>query len=93
MNLDAITKSEVLHLAHDLVEDFNRRYTALIRRILEQGKAEGVFLVNDFELTATVLSVGVLGLLLNTAGQAQFDLIERQIEVVGELLMNGLRKR
>jgi AcrR family transcriptional regulator len=93
VNLDAITKSEVLHLAHDLVEDFNRRYTALIRRILEQGKAEGVFLVNDFELTATVLSVGVLGLLLNTAGQAQFDLIERQIEVVGELLMNGLRKR
>ena len=93
VNLDAITKSEVLHLAQGLVEDFDRRYTALMGRILEQGEAEGVFLVKDFELTATVLSVGVLGLLLNTAGQAKFDLIERQIEVLGELLMNGLRTR
>lgn len=93
VNLDAMTKSEVLHLTQDLVDDFNLRYATLIRRILEQGKAEGVFLVKDLELTATVLSVGVLGLLLNTAGQAQFDLIERQIELLGELLMNGLRTR
>jgi AcrR family transcriptional regulator len=93
VNLDAITKSEVLHLVQDLVEDFNRRYTLLIRRILEQGKAEGDFQVNDFEPTATVLSVGVMSLLMNTAGQTQFDLIERRIEELGELIMNGLRKR
>lgn len=93
VNLDAMTKSEVLHLTQDLVEDFHRRYTTLIRRILEQGKTEGIFQVNDLELTATVLSVGFLGLLMNTAGQAQFDLLERRIEELGELLMYGLRKR
>jgi len=92
-NLDAMTKSEVLHLTQDLVEEANRRYTVLIRRVLEEGQTKGAFLVKDLEATATVLSVGFLGLLLNTAGNAQFDLIERQIENLGDLIMNGLRKR
>ena len=92
-NLDAMAKSEVLHLTEDLVENANHRFTVLIQEVLEEGQATGVFQVKDMETTAMVLSVGVLGLLVNTAGKAQFDLIERQIQEFGNLVMNGLKKR
>lgn len=92
-NLDAMAKSEVLHLTEDLVENANRRFTLLIQEVLKEGQATGVFQVKDMESTAMVLSVGVLGLLVNTAGKAQFDLIERQIQELGNLVINGLRKR
>jgi AcrR family transcriptional regulator len=93
MNLDLMTKSEVLHIAQDLVEDFHRRYTALIRRVLEEGKVAGVFQIRDLDLASAALSIGFMGLLLNTAGKAQFDLIDQRIEELAELIMTGLSKR
>ncbi|HWQ08310.1 MAG TPA: TetR/AcrR family transcriptional regulator [Holophaga sp.] len=93
LDLDATTKSEVLHLAQDLVEDYQRRYTAFMLEVLEEGQSKGVFRIKHPETTALVLSVGIVGLLVNTAGQTQFDLLEQQIDEIGELLMNGLRRR
>jgi AcrR family transcriptional regulator len=93
MNLDLMTKSEVLHIAQDLVEDFHRRYTALIRSVLEEGKVGGFFQIKDLDLASTALSIGFMGLLLNTAGKAQFDLIDQRIDELAELIMAGLSKR
>jgi AcrR family transcriptional regulator len=93
VNLDALTKSEVLHLTQDVVERFHSRYTVLIRRILEQGKASGQFEIKDLDVASMALSVGFMGLLVNTAGKDQFDLIDQRIEDLADLLMTGLCKR
>ena len=93
VNLDAMTKSEVLHFTQDLVESFHSKYTALIRRILEQGRSEGIFEIKDLEVASTAFSVGFMGLLFNTAGKAQFDLVYQRIDELAELLITGLRKR
>ena len=86
-------KQEVVALASDLIKDFDRRYKVLIRKIISDGVEQGVFHVNDVELAVAALSSGAVGLITTVAGEAEYEIIERRIEELGELLMNGLRKR
>lgn len=90
VNLDAMTRSEVLHMSQDIVEDFRRRYTIFIKCILEQGKTEGIFAIKDPDLTSTAISAGFMGLFFNTADKEHFKSIVLRIDELIEILLNGL---
>jgi AcrR family transcriptional regulator len=92
-NLDAMTRSKVLHLTEDIVEHANHHYTSLIQEVLEEGQNHGVFQIKHMELAAVVLSEGVIGLLLNSVGESRFDLIEGNLEDLAEMFLNGVRSR
>lgn len=92
-NLDAMTRSEVLHMTADIVDHANRCYTSLIKEILVEGRDEGSFQIKNMELAAVILSEGFIGLLVNSAGESRFDLIEQNLEDIGMLIINGIRVR
>lgn len=93
LNLSVDVKPELLALASDLIKDFDRKYKVLIRNIISEGIEQGVFHVEDIDLTVTVLSNGVIGLVTTMAGEAEYELVNQQIVKIGGVLMNGLRRR
>ena len=86
LNLSGDVKPELLALASDLIKDFDRRYKVMIRNVISDGIDQGVFQVGDIDMTVTVLSSGVIGLVTTMAGEAEYDLVERQIDKIGEVL-------
>lgn len=86
-------RSQLMEISNDFVNDFNARYSKLIGRILSEGCKQGVFMVDDLEVTASLLSTGVWGILLNTVNQTPAIATEVWLDEWGKLLMNGLKAR
>jgi AcrR family transcriptional regulator len=93
LDLNKITRSEMLVMGNDFADKFTRRYKALIKSILSEGIQEGVFYAEDVELTASVLSSAVFGYIMNTLNVDLTELNETWIDEVGKLLMYGLKTR
>ena len=93
LNLDMRVRSQLMMIAGEIVDEFDRRHKALVRKILLEGKKQGVFHVDDIEMTSTFLSNGVWGLILNTVDHGKMELTEAWVDELGKLLMNGLKKR
>jgi AcrR family transcriptional regulator len=92
-NLDRKGKSQLMAFAEDFVDVFTKRHKALVKEILIEGEKKGVFHMGDLEMTATFLSSGVWGLLLNIVELGKIDLTEDWIDELGKLLLHGLMKR
>lgn len=90
---DRKTRSQVMEISAEFVSDFNARYRALVKQVLSEGSAQGVFDVENLDVTTALLSTGVWSILLNHVSQDRSDITEAWLDEWGKLLMNGLRKR
>jgi len=93
LDLDRRVRSQLMELAEEFVSDFDTRYRALVKKILVAGSDQGVFHVENAEVTATILSIGVWGILLSTVNQGKSETTEVWLDEWGKLLMDGLKKR
>lgn len=95
LNFTVNTKPEIMLLAGDIRKEFDQKIREQVRAILSDGLNRGVFAIanEDFELFVSVLSNGLLGLVITVIGESEHRQIEEQIEKVGRLLIEGLRKR
>lgn len=92
-NPDRRAQSRVMELAGEFVNSFSTRYTALVKKILIEGTEKGVFHVENLEATAAALSSGIWGILLSTIHQVKGEATEARLDVWGDLLINGLKRR
>ena len=93
INMDKNTMTQMASLAKDLINQFQGGYQILIRKILLEGKKTGVFQVDDIDLWALFLSVGLMGLIENENTQEQILKDDKIVDKVSKLLLNGLLKR
>ena len=93
LNMDNNTMTQMVSLARDLINKFQKGYQKLTRKILLEGKKAGVFQVDDIDLWALFLSVGLLELLENENTQEQILKDDKIVEKMGKLLLNGLLTR
>jgi AcrR family transcriptional regulator len=93
INMDKNTMNQMASLAKDLINKFQEGYQNLIRKILLEGKKTGVFQVDDIDLWALFLSVGLMGLIENENTQEQILKDDKIVDKVSKLLLNGLLKR
>lgn len=90
---DRKVRSQIVEISDEFVSEFNARYRLLVRHILSEGCAQGIFHVDDLDVTAGLLSTGVYSILLYHVNQVRSDITEAWLDEWGKLLMNGLRKR
>jgi TetR/AcrR family transcriptional regulator, fatty acid metabolism regulator protein len=93
LNMDKNTMTQVVSLAKDLVNKFQEGYQNLTRKILLEGKKTGVFHVDDIDLWALFLSVGLMGLIVNENTQERILKDDKIVEKMSKLLLNGLLTR
>jgi AcrR family transcriptional regulator len=93
LNMDKNTMTQMVSLARDLINKFQEEYQKLTRKILLEGKKAGVFQVDNIDLWALFLSVGLLGLIENENTQEQILKDDKIVEKVSKLLLNGLLTR
>ena len=93
LNMDNNTMTQMVSLARDLINKFQEEYQKLTRKILFEGKKAGVFQVDNIDLWALFLSVGLLGLIENENTQEQILKDDKIVEKVSKLLLNGLLTR
>ena len=93
INMDKNTMTQMVSLAKELINKFQERYQNLIRKILLEGKQTGIFQVDDVDIWALFLSVGLMGLIENENSQEQMLNDEKIVDKVSKLLLNGLLKR
>jgi AcrR family transcriptional regulator len=93
LNMDKNTMTQMVSLARDLINKFQKGYQNLIRKILLEGKKSGVFQVDNIDLWALFLSVGLLGLIENENTQEQILKDDKIVEKMSKLLLNGLLTR
>lgn len=93
INMDKNTMTQMVSLAKELINKFQERYQNLIRKILLEGKKTGIFQVDDVDLWALFLSVGLMGLIENENSQEQILKDDKIVDKVSKLLLNGLLKR
>ena len=93
LNMDNNTMTQMVSLARDLINKFQQQYQILTRKILLEGKKSGVFQVDNIDLWALFLSVGLLGLIENENTQEQILKDDKIVEKVSRLLLNGLLTR
>lgn len=93
LNMDNNTMTQMVSLARDLINKFEEEYQKLTRKILLEGKKAGVFQVDDIDLWALFLSVGLMELLENENTQEQILKDDKIVEKMGKLLLNGLLTR
>ena len=93
INTDKNTMTQMISLAKDLINKFQKQYQNLIRKILLEGKKTGIFQVDDVDLWALFLSVGLMGLIENENSQEQILKDDKIVDKVSKLLLNGLLKR
>ena len=93
LNMDNNTMTQMVSLARDLINKFQEKYQKLTRKILLEGKKAGVFQVDNIDLWALFLSVGLLGLIENENTQEQILKDDKIVEKVSKLLLNGLLTR
>jgi len=90
LNMDKNTMTQMVSLARDLINKFQKGYQNLTRKILLEGKKSGVFQVDNIDLWALFLSVGLLGLIENENTQEQILKDDKIVEKMSKLLLNGL---
>ena len=90
LNMDKNTMTQMVSLARDLINKFQKGYQSLTRIILLEGKKSGVFQVDNIDLWALFLSVGLLGLIENENTQEQILKDDKIVEKMSKLLLNGL---
>jgi AcrR family transcriptional regulator len=93
LNMDNNTMTQMMSLARDLINKFQEEYQKLTRKILLEGKKAGVFQVDNIDLWALFLSVGLLGLIENENTQEQILKDDKIVEKMSNLLLNGLLTR
>ena len=93
LNMDNNTMTQMVSLARDLINKFQEEYQKLTRKILFEGKKAGVFQVDNIDLWALFLSVGLMGLIENENTQEQILKDDKIVEKVSKLLLNGLLTR
>jgi len=93
INTDKNTMTQMISLAKDLINKFQKQYQNLIRKILLEGKKKGVFQVDDIDLWALFLSVGLMGIIENENTQEKILKDDKIVDKVGKLLLNGLLSR
>lgn len=93
INMDKNTMTQVVSLAKDLINKFQEGYQNLIRKILLEGKKTGVFQIDNIDLWALFLSVGLMGLIVNENSQDQILKDDKIVDKVSKLLLNGLLTR
>ena len=93
LNMDKNTMTQMVSLARDLINKFQKGYQSLTRIILLEGKKSGVFQVDNIDLWALFLSVGLLGLIENENTQEQILKDDKIVEKMSKLLLNGLLTR
>jgi AcrR family transcriptional regulator len=93
LNMDKNTMNQMVSLVRDLINKFQEEYQKLTRIILLEGKKAGVFQVDNIDLWALFLSVGLLGLIENENTQEQILKDDKIVEKVSKLLLNGLLTR
>jgi AcrR family transcriptional regulator len=93
LNMDNNTMTKMVSLARDLINKFQEEYQKLTRKILLEGKKAGVFQVDDIDLWALFLSVGLMGIIENKNTQEQIIKDDKIVEKMGKLLLNGLLTR
>jgi hypothetical protein len=93
LNMDKNTMTQMVSLARDLINKFQKGYQNLTRKILLEGKKSGVFQVDNIDLWALFLSVGLLGLIENENTQEQILKDDKIVEKMSKLLLNGLLTR
>jgi AcrR family transcriptional regulator len=93
LNMDKNTINQMVSLTKELINEFQEGYQKLTRKILLEGKKTGVFQIDDIDLWATFLSVGLLSLLENENTQKQILKDEKIVEKMSKLLLNGLLTR
>lgn len=93
INMDKNTMTQMVSLAKDLINKFQEGYQNLIRKILLEGKKTGVFQIDNIDLWALFLSVGLMGLIVNENSQDQILKDDKIVDKVSKLLLNGLLTR
>jgi AcrR family transcriptional regulator len=93
MNIDNQTKSEVVIVARDLIDIFNRDLAAMIENILKAGNKTGAFVADDYALTAETMTSCLWGVLEKAAGTLEIELLEKKIDSLLTLFVYGLKKR
>ena len=93
LNMDNNTMTQMVSLAKELINKFQKGYQNLIRKILLEGKKAGVFQVDNIDLWALFLSVGLMGLIENENTQEQILKDDKIVEKMSKLLLNGLLTR
>ena len=93
MNIDNQTKSEVVIVARDLIDIFNRDLAGMIEAILKAGNKTGVFVVEDYELAAETITNCLWGLLEKVAGTPEIEFLEQKIDSLLAMFVYGLKKR
>ena len=93
LNMDKSTMTQMVSLARDLINKFQEGYQNLTRKILLEGKKAGVFQVDNIDLWALFLSVGLMGLIENENTQEQILKDDKIVEKMSKLLLNGLLTR
>ncbi len=76
--MDKKTKTQMVALTESLVKKFQEGYQALIK-ILIEGKKSGAFKIEDIDLWALFLSVGLLSLIENENTQEQILKDEKSV--------------
>ena len=93
LNMDNNTMTQMVSLAKELINKFQKGYQNLIRKILLEGKKAGVFQVDNIDLWALFLSIGLMGLIENENTQEQILKDDKIVEKMSKLLLNGLLTR
>jgi AcrR family transcriptional regulator len=93
LNMDKHTLNKMVLLATDLINKFQKEYQNLIRKMLLEGKKAGVFQVDDIDLWALFLSLGLLELIKNENMQKQILKDDKIVKRISKLLLNGLLTR
>jgi AcrR family transcriptional regulator len=93
LNMDNNTMTQMVSLVKELINKFQKDYQNLTRKILLEGKKAGVFQVDNIDLWALFLSVGLMGLIENENTQEQILKDDKIVEKMSKLLLNGLLTR
>lgn len=93
IDLDRRARSQLAEMVEEFVDDFSRKYRAMVENILREGLEKQAFQVHDIEMAATVLSSGIWGILLSTIEHGRIEITEEWIDELASLLMYGLKKR
>jgi AcrR family transcriptional regulator len=93
IGIDAKTKSEIVVLANDLIEEFNKYLRSVICRVLESGCETGVFFSDNPELCAELITSSLWGLLEKAIGTSEHQFLDKKIDALLALFMNGIKTR
>lgn len=93
LNRQSNPKSSVLAVIDDQIKEFEQKYKAKVRTIIMDGVKRRMFQVHDVDLAVTLLSNGVVGIITNVVGEEESAMLEGKIEKIGDVLMNGMRRR